>query len=232
LATTGFHAPAPVHLAGPLSIGGTEAILGGSSATQVPMGPTEVDRPVPPTPPAPATVIRPAGSLAVRVILLVVLVVLLAVLAYATYDLLRPREKLAVLAFAVPARSSPEVDKLIEALRNQLLTELQNSKVLKTNHLEVIKAGVPLGGKTSAELGKELDVALLLAGDVNLSAAGEIRLKLSLSDARRPQTPWSKTYEHSAAFTPEDSAGDWRAAVVADAVQQIQEAVAKRRAGG
>ncbi len=183
----------------------------------------ELRTPAPPTqiPPETRPETRKKLPWALHVGLYSVLGILVLMLGYAVYDLFAPRDRLAVLAVAIPRAAPKSVEFIAENLRNDLITALQSSRQLTAGRREVTRAGVILAGKPPSELGRELGAAWLLVTDITMTPEG-FDLKVSLVDPKLSRTLWGKTYKF--ALPPDDNAAvaAWREEAVADIVSNVE----------
>jgi serine/threonine protein kinase/TolB-like protein len=203
----------------------TRALPGVPTVAAVPSARTEA---VGDTPAPAAAPVKPRTSRIVQIILFAVLALLVAVLAYTLYDLLAPREKLAVLALTVPQRSTPELQNIIKGVRDQTLTALRDSSELQRIGYQVEPAGVALGGKSPSDLGRELEARLILAGDVTMDANdGPVKIRMALIDTKLSKTLWTNTYSHENSWTDVDTPAKWQDEIARDVAKHVQGASSK-----
>jgi serine/threonine protein kinase/TolB-like protein len=153
-----------------------------------------------------------------------VLGILVLVLGYAVYDLLAPRDQLAVLAVAIPRNAPKSLEFFAEDFRNELIRALQASPGVTASRRQVTRAGAILAGKPPSELGRELGAAWLLSTDIT-NAPGGFEMKVSFVDPKQPRTLWSKTYKLDLQLDDAQAMAAWRKEAVADIVSGLETAL-------
>lgn len=154
--------------------------------------------------------------------------VLVLVLAYALYDLFAPRDRLAVLAVAIPRKAPTAVEALGQQLREDLIAQLSTAPALTRQRREVSRAGVILTGKQASELARELKATWMLSTDVTLTDDA-LTLKVALVDGKLSRTLWNQTYRHPLPIEDAQMLEGWRKDVVADIVAEVDKALGSRQ---
>ncbi|MCS6975724.1 MAG: serine/threonine protein kinase [Gemmatales bacterium] len=187
---------------------------------------TELVQPAPPTQVTAETksVARRRTHWALQTALYSILGILVVVLAYALYDLFAPRDKLVVLAVAIPGNAPKSVEFLAEDLRNDLFAALTGSKTITAKRRQVTKASAILAGKAPSELGKELGARWLLDTDLTMTKDG-LDVKISLVDVKMPKTIYSRTYRYTQPTEDAAALAAWRKEVVAEVVSEVASAL-------
>lgn len=183
----------------------------------------ELRKPAPPTqiPHETQTESKKKLPLALQAGLYSVLGILILVLGYAVYDLFAPRDRLVVLAVAIPRAAPKSVEFIAEDFRNELIKALQASRDVTAGRREVTRAGAILAGKPPSELGRELGAAWLLAADITMNREG-FDLKVSFVDPKLSRTAWGKTYRFDLEPDDAQAVAAWREEVVADVVSGLE----------
>jgi serine/threonine protein kinase/TolB-like protein len=176
--------------------------------------------------PAPVPSAPDRTSWPVRAALYSILGILSLVLAYAVYDLVAPRERIAVLAVAIPRQADQNMERWARDFREELISRLQDSRELHKVRREITRAGKILGDQSPSALGRELSARYVVATDLSVQS-DVLRWKISLLDTRLAQTLWTDTYTHPLPpGTPAEQEG-WRKGTVQKCVQAIEAAVAR-----